>query len=85
MPLNVGFRSVEVKESVTSVDFGRAGCQQIEVTNAGATTIKVYMNEFEGKLSSQGVPVLAGQTRIIPMYVFNLRATGAITVVGYRA
>lgn len=86
---NVGFRSNKVFENVpanqlTTID-NYGAFLQVEVTNDTAGTVKFYPNQFEGQgHKGDGIPIKAGQTRIIPMAVYNFKADGVVTVVAYR-
>ena len=78
-----GFRSHKV---VTGTS-GTLGTQylHIEVTNDGGSAILFYPNDFpeQGRPATEGIPVKAGATRIIPMTCYNFTASGTVTVVAY--
>jgi hypothetical protein len=84
----VGCRSVKVLAGVTS---GTLGGQYIlsEVTNAGASDVLFYPNDFPNQghpangVPDQGIPIKAGETRVIPMIIYNFTTTGKVTVVAY--
>lgn len=83
-----GFRDVQVFVGVTSGTVTSAS-QYIEVTNNGSTDVSIYLNDYPDQghptkgMSNKGIPIKAGVTREIPMYVYNFTATGPVTVVAY--
>jgi len=85
-----GCRNVQVLTSVSSGTLGTPS-MYVEVTNNNATDILIYINDYPDQghptagVASQGIPIKAGTTREIPMYVYNFTATGAVTVVAYTA
>lgn len=82
----IGFRRHKVFENVTEGVFDRHGAfLRVEVTNNGEAATKFYPNASEDNVSApQGIPIGAGETRIIPMAVYNFTADDPVTVVGYR-
>ncbi len=83
----VGFRSVKVLEDVSEGVIDKSGAYPlVEVTNGGASDVKFFPNDFPefGKPANYGIPIKAGQTRTIPMAVYNFTASGPVTVVAYR-
>jgi hypothetical protein len=55
----------------------------IEVTANETADINFFPNIAEGWANGGGIPVKAGQTRQIPMTVYNFQADGDCTVVAY--
>lgn len=57
----------------------------VEVT-AGADDITFQANIFpeHGLADGGGIPIKAGETRKIPLQLYNFQASGACTVVAYR-
>lgn len=82
-----GLRAVKVLTNVTSGTLDAMKVVYMEVTNSGAVDVTISVNDFtaQGHPPSEGIPVLAGTTREIPMEIFNFTATGAVTVVAYGA
>jgi len=84
MAYSVGFRSVKVIENATEGVLGAQGSYVlVEVTSEVDT--KFYPNDFpeQGHPARYGIPIKAGQTRQIPMAVYNFRADHPVTVVAY--
>lgn len=82
-----GFRDVKSWPNVTSIDLDKHGSfSYIEVTNPGNTNANIHVNDFpeQGHPASGPIPVLAGQTRPIPMTVYNLTSDQPVTVVAYH-
>lgn len=85
-----GFRSHKVFENVTEGVLDTHGSYLcVEVTAAAAT--KFYPNpkladgQKDNPQAPQGIPIAAGQTRLIPMAIQNFKADAAVTVVAYRS
>lgn len=85
-----GFRSHLVFKDVTESSV--ADEQQLlsgnyiytEVTNTGEDTVEIFINDSakRGRRTS-GIPIRSGETRGIPLALYNFRSTGAITIVAY--
>lgn len=85
MAYSIGFRTVAVLENVTEGNFGRNTPMMLEVTNNGGTSTKIYINDNPSEgFVAQGIPVDAGQTRVIPLQSHWFRADNPVTVVAYR-
>ena len=78
-----GFRQ---HKTITGVS-GTLGAQYTttEVTNSTGDDILFYVNDFPGggHPASDGIPIKAGTTRIIPMIIYNFTSSGIVTVVAY--
>lgn len=78
-----GFRSHKVLVGTE----GTLGTQYslIEVTNGTGADVLFYLNDFpeSGHPATDGIPIKAGTTRVIPMICHNFTASGIVTVVAY--
>lgn len=81
-----GFRSVKVVLNATSGILDVHGnVLTVEVTNNGASTANFFPNDFpeNGNPALVSIPIYAGQTRQIPMRVYNFKSDAPLDVVGY--
>lgn len=81
-----GFRTVVAIENATSGTLDTQGnVKTVDVTNNGAVATRFYPNDFpnQGHPAVVGILIYAGQTRTIPMTVFNFKADAPVDVVGY--
>ncbi len=79
-----GFRYHKTLSNVTSGDLGTQFLV-VEVTNGGITDVLFYGNDFteQGHPPGEGIPIVAGTTREIPLTIYNFKASGPVTVVAY--
>jgi hypothetical protein len=81
-----GFRSVMV---IPDANAGELGTQYVLVEVTATTDVIFYPNDFPTQghptkgITSCGIPIKGGTTRVIPMLVYNYTATGNVTVVAY--
>lgn len=85
--MNTGFRSHKVITGTTGVLDRQGAFIYLEVTSATDTLFYPNINDVNGNIApagSDGIPLKAGVTKIIPMAVYNFKADAAVTVVAYR-
>lgn len=87
-----GCKHAKVMENVLTGDlvdpsaYNQSPYVSVEVTNLTAATVYISFNRFDqgGAPPSDSIPILANATRVIPMAVYNFKATAAVTVVAFR-
>lgn len=82
-----GYRQHIVKTGLTGFLSRSGAVHRVEVDAAADTMF--YPNAFEDDGTtprpSDGIPIKAGVTRVIPMQIYNYKADASVTVVAYRS